>query len=65
MKSSTHNMNTRINTFNAIAYDSSLYLQGFLLRTVRELRTVEIVADFRAWIDPMVPQLLSLKGLGT
>jgi len=43
MKSSTHNMNTLINTFNAIACDSSLYLQDFLL-----LRTGggEIVADF-------------------
>jgi len=30
IKSSTHNMNTRINTFNAIACDSSLYLQDFL-----------------------------------
>jgi len=37
MKSSTHNMNTHFNTFNSIACDSSLYLQGFLLHTVREL----------------------------
>jgi len=45
MESSTHNMDTRINTFNAIACDSSLYLQCFLLRTVKELCMGEIVED--------------------
>lgn len=44
-KSSNHNMTTRANTFNALPCDSCPYLQGFLVRTSREIHTGDIVAD--------------------
>ena len=45
MNASTHYMTTRSNNLNALSCDSGQFLQGFILRTSREIRTGEIVAD--------------------
>ena len=46
MQSSTHSMSTRTQGYNATACESSLFLQSFLVRTAREIRTGEILDDF-------------------
>lgn len=46
MQSSSHDMNTRSQNYNAISCESNLFLHSFLVRTAREIRTGEILEDF-------------------
>ena len=45
MQNSNLNVNTRSNSHNSLACNTNIHLQNFTLRTAREMRTGEVMAD--------------------